>query len=112
MTRISIKANDTAIVFSDTLLLAGAAYNLTGCSVLFALRPFVQSTRFSGSGFSAAATIVDAAAGTVSYSPTAGFPTAPGNYKQEWEVTRSDGAKLTFPSDGYNEIEMLEDLNA
>lgn len=58
-----------------------------------------------------AATIVSAAAGTVTYTAGVGFLTAIGDYSQEWQVTFPDASVLTFPSNGYNKIIILDDLN-
>lgn len=101
---MKIKSQDTAVTFTDTLTLDGAAVNLTGATVLFLIAN--ESLAFSG-----AATVVNAASGTVRYLPGAGFPTTPGLYQQEWEVTFADASKLTFPSDRYNKVTILEDLN-
>jgi len=102
----TIKAFDTAITFSDTLTRDGVAENLTDASVKFLI-----SERTGGTAFSASATIVSAAAGTVSYQPSAGFPTTAGKYIQEWEVTFSDGRILTFPGNRHNKIKIIEDIN-
>ena len=104
MTTARIKSGDTAVVFTDTLLINDVAINLTGASVKFLLKDSAVS-------FSAAAAIVSAVLGTVSYTPSAGFPTTAGQYFQEWEVTQSNGTILTFPNAGYNRLVIFDDLN-
>ena len=102
---MTIKANDTAVTFSDTLSIDGTAADITGSTVTF-----IMDSDDDAPAFSAAATIVDPIAGTVSYTPTAGFPTAPGTYKQEWQVTFPSGKILTFPSETYNKVKIIADL--
>jgi hypothetical protein len=106
MSKTSIKSGDTAIEFTATLTRNNVPVNLTSSSVKFLLR-----NRATGTAFSATATIVVAAAGTVSYEPGVGFPTTAGNYSQEWEVTFPDTTVLTFPSAGYNTLVIEDDLN-
>lgn len=101
----TIKAYDTAVEFTDTLTVAGAPFDLTDCTVTFNL----ARTNLKNP-FSAPATIVNAAAGTVSYLPTEGFPVRKGDYYQEWEVTTPENLKLTFPSDSYNRIRIIADI--
>ena len=104
---MKIKAYDTAITFTDTLTVNGVASDLTDAAVLFILKAS------DGTVFSDAASLAsDPTTGGVSYQPGTGFPTAAGSYKQEWEVTYLDTTKLTFPSDGYNKVTIIEDLNA
>jgi hypothetical protein len=105
-TNVSIKRNDTGVSFTDTLTVNGAAVDLTGATVLFLMR-----LRDGKTVFSQTATIVDAGAGQVAYGPGA-LPTTPGLYEQEWQVTLAGGNILTFPSDGYNTVDVLDDLNA
>ena len=108
MTTVKIKANDTGQIFDGTLTIEGTAVNLSGATVLMLLK-LVESPY---TAYSLSASVVSAAAGTVRCLATvSGFPTTPGTYKQEWEVTFSDTTKLTFPSNGYNFIQMLDDLN-
>ena len=103
-----IKANDTRQQINGTLEIAGSAVDLTGATVLCLLK-LVESPY---TAYSLSASVVSAAAGTVRcLASVSGFPTVAGTYKQEWEVTFSDTTKLTFPSNGYNFIQMLDDLN-
>ena len=108
MTTVKMKANDTGQVFDATLEINGSAANLAGATVLMLLK-LVESPY---TAYSLSASVVSAAAGTVRcLASVSGFPTVAGTYKQEWEVTFSDTTKLTFPSNGYNFIQMLDDLN-
>lgn len=104
--KASIKAGDTGIEFTATLKRGGDAVDLTSATIKFLLR-----NRATAAAFSAAATIVSAESGTVRYVPGAGFPTTPGTYSQEWEVTFPDTSVLTFPSAGYNTLVIDDDLN-
>lgn len=101
----TIKSGDTLLSFTDTLTVNGSAVDLTNWTVKFLLKRDGETVH------SADATITDAATGTVSYSPGAGFPTAPGTYRQEWEGTNAATKILTFPSDSYNSVIIIEDLN-
>jgi hypothetical protein len=105
MTTVKIKSGDTAIEFTSTLQTNGTAVNLTGATVVMLLK------LGDAAGTSHSATIVSAAAGTVKCVPGGSFPTTAGRYLQEWQVTFSDTTILTFPSDGYNFVVILDDLN-
>lgn len=107
MATLKIKTGDTALQFTDTLKVDGVATDLTGATVLFLLK-LIDSPN---TAYSLAATIVTAASGTVKYVPGVGFPTAVGDYRQEWQVSYVEGTILTFPSDGYNIVKILDDLN-
>jgi hypothetical protein len=103
-----IKANDTRQQLTATLELDGSAVNLSGCTILCLLK--LNESPFTA--YSIAAEIVSAAAGTVKcLASTSGFPTVAGTYKQEWQVTFGDATVLTFPSNSYNELKILDDLN-
>jgi len=108
MPTVTIKRNDTSLLFTDTLLTNGIAVDLTGASVIFLIKRKGDNT----SAFSAAATITDAPSGQVEYGGPlpGGFPTAAGIYAHEWEVTFSDSSILTFPSDGNNTVIIDPDL--
>ena len=58
----------------------------------------------------AAATIVDATNGVVQYDWVAGDTDTVGEYEAEWVVTFASGKEQTFPSEGFNEFEVTEDL--
>jgi hypothetical protein len=101
-----IKKGDREPAFTSQLLVAGEPVNLTGRSVRFLMRHAVTGTL----KVNAAATIVDAENGRVSYAWAAGDTDTPGLYKAEWEVM-SGGLRRTFPPRGYLHIEVVEDLD-
>lgn len=103
-----VKSGDTKVVFSATLNDDAGVYDLTGCTVRFLLS---RKSAVSVTPFSDDATIEDENGGVVSYTVGGNFPTAPGVYRLEWEVTDSSGDVLTFPNDSYELLTILEDLN-
>lgn len=100
---VKVKRGDTAVTFTDILVLDGAGVSLTGATVLF--RMSNGTTTVSGT-----ATITSPDGGGVSYTVGASDLAVAGNYQQEWEVTFPLGTKLTFPSDGYNVVKVLADV--
>lgn len=107
-----MKSGDTGCQVTSTLKKDGSAIDLTGASVLLLLK--LEDAPYTA--YSLTATIVTAAAGTVKcLTSINGFPTVVGKYKQEWEVTQSDGKTLTFPSGNatskYNYLVIEPDLN-
>jgi hypothetical protein len=103
MANVKIKRHDTAVEFTDSLEANGSPVDLTNSTVTFIMK--------GRRTFTAPATVTSASGGTVSYKPTGGFPTDPGSYQQEWQVTFPNLTTLTFPSVGYNSITIIEDLN-
>jgi hypothetical protein len=58
------------------------------------------------------ATVVDGVAGRVEYQWNDTTDTAtPGEYVAEWQVTFGDGKKQTFPSNSYNTVSIVADLD-
>lgn len=55
-------------------------------------------------------TIIDAARGLVKYDWAAEDTDTVGNYQAEFEITFSDGKKMTVPNNGYIVVVILEDL--
>lgn len=82
-TDINLFKGDLLPSVTDTIRVGSAAYNLTGSTVRFRMRPSQDSTLKVDS----AATIVAAASGTVSYDWAAGDVNTPGEYRSWWEVT-------------------------
>lgn len=107
MNAVKIKSNDTAIQFTGELKIDGVTADLTGASVRFLLK--LKKSPYTA--YSLTATIENASEGSVSYTPATGFPTTVGEYRQEWQVTFADSSILTFPSDSYNTVTILDDLN-
>lgn len=105
MSTITVKRSDVGVVFTDTLTANDVAVNLTTATVLFVLR------HSSGTVISKTAVIVSAAAGTVSYTTVTSDLSTAGKYRQEWQATFGDGRVYTFPSDGWNTVNVIDDLN-
>lgn len=105
MSTITVKRSDVGVVFTDTLTANDVAVNLTTATVLFVLR------HSSGTVTSRTASVVSAAAGTVSYTTVTNDLSAAGKYRQEWQATFGDGRVYTFPSDGWNTVNVIDDLN-
>lgn len=109
MNTVTIKSSDKAMSFETTLIVDGAvAPNLGDATGINFLMKKVESP-FTAYSFTA--TLDNAATGAASVEIPTGFPTAPGTYKQEWEVIFPTSKPLTFPSDGYNTIIIIDDLN-
>jgi YD repeat-containing protein len=101
------KRNDTGPTWTDTIKdVNGNAVNLTGATVKFVMRP--QSAVAPTTN--AAATIVTPASGTVSYTPTAQDTATAGIYMVEWHITAAGGGLTTYPTDGYLEASIEEDI--
>lgn len=103
-TKVAVKRGDVGVVFEDTLTSGGVPVDLTGATVRFILSR-------NGASTVRVATVVNAAAGTVSYAAVAGDLATAGEHRQEWEVTWPAGQTLTYPSDGWNRVLVLDDLN-
>lgn len=109
MNTVTIKSQDKAMSFETFLLKNGAVpSNLADATGVNFLMKRVESP---GTAYSFSATLESASTGKVSVEIPTGFPTAPGTYKQEWEVIFPTAKPLTFPSEGYNTIIILADLN-
>lgn len=108
MADFSIKQDDTKPTITATLTNgAGTAIDLTGATVKFRMR----ETGSTALKVDAAATIVSAAAGTVSYQWVSGDTDTAGRYLAEWEITFAGGARQTVPSNRFNVISVESRLN-
>lgn len=93
-----IGQGDTASTLLVTLRDAnGNAVNITGATVHIDVTPIHGGTKI----VDAAATIVNAASGQVSYTFTAPQTATPGDYLATFTVTFSGGAVESFPNAGY-----------
>jgi len=103
----TIKQNDTSPVIAATLKDAsGTPVNLTAATVQFHMRKIGGSTL----KVDAAATLVDAAQGSIKYTWTGSDTDSAGNYSAEFEVTYSDGTIETFPNGGNISIIIAQNL--
>ena len=107
MTIFRIKKDDTlpylAIQIKDS---AGAAYNLTNCSVEF----HMSSTIGGATKVNAAAVVTLAASGHVEYRWAVGDTDTVGLYYGEFQVTTPGGAIFTVPVKNNLTIDVIQDL--
>jgi len=101
-----IKQGDTGPDIEATLSNADGAENLSGASVKCIIRP----TSGGAAIVDAAASIVEAASGTVKYVLQEGDTDDAGDYLVEWEVTFSGGTIQTYPNDGYQTLLITREL--
>lgn len=102
-----IKQGDTLPILTDTLTYSnGSAANLSGASVNFVMRSLTAIAPWTN----LPATVVSAGAGTVSYTFTATDTANAGMFMANWVVTFSGGAVMSWPTDGYIEINIEENL--
>lgn len=98
-----IKQGDTLPLFTDTLTLSdGTVPDMSGATVQFVIRN-AQMTPVSLSGI---ASIVEPSTGAVQYAPTATDTSSPGSYYTSWIVTFPSGDQMTFPTIGYESLEV------
>lgn len=104
-----IKQGDTLPILLDSLTYSDdSAVDLTGASVNFVMRSQTAATPV----INTTATIVSAAAGTVSYTFTEANSATVDLYMGNWTVTFSGGAQMTFPTVGYLSISVEENLTS
>lgn len=103
-----IKAHDTAPTLDATLKdAAGNPENLENASVRFHMRKQGES---GSPKVDAAATVLDASAGTVRYSWTAADTNVPGIYLGEFEVAYQDGSVQTYPNKDLMRVHVMDDI--
>lgn len=106
MATITIKTGDTDPPVEVTLKDDdGVVVDLTGATV-----KFIVSKRGVAPIVDGAATLVDAAAGSVRYLWTAADTAISGVYMAEWQITWPGGGIQTVPSDGYDTVHIRDDL--
>lgn len=89
-----IKQGDTTPAIAAILKDAdGTVINLSGCTVKFHMR-----SKHGAVTVNAAATIVDAATGSVSYTWGATDTDTAGDYEIEWEITDASSKVATVPT--------------
>lgn len=108
MADVTVKKGDVKPIFGPFVVTnsAGVVVDLTGASVKFVMR----SLTATAPAVNTAATIVTPSAGTVQYTPTAQDTATAGQYQGEFHVTFGDASTLTWPTAGYVEISVEEDL--
>jgi hypothetical protein len=73
---------------------------------------FIMRNKSGGTAkVNAAATVVDAAGGTVRYDWAEGDTDTPGSYQAEWQITWGDGLQQTAPTLTYHSVDILADLD-
>jgi hypothetical protein len=92
----------TATLTGDT----GAVIDLTGCTVKFNMK----ARSGAAVKVTAAATVVNAPGGIVSYTWAAGDTNVDGTYDAEFEVTYPSGKKLTVPNGAKTTVRVEADL--
>jgi len=103
----TIKKNDTSPQIAATLQDgAGNAIDLTSATVRFHMKKIGASTASTD----AAATVIDANAGSVKYEWVATDTANAGTFQAEFEVTYTNGGVETFPNDQSIAIVITEDL--
>lgn len=106
MADIEMKQNDRLPIVSAVLSDVRGAINLAGAAVKFIMRSHCGAT----AKVSAAATITDAATGSVSYTWALGDTDTSGDYLAEFEITFAGGSKCTCPNGGNLTVSILPDL--
>lgn len=103
----TMRQNDRLPSIAATLKDAtGAAIDLTGATVKFQMNAVVGGAN----KVNASATVVTAASGTVQYDWAAGDTDTSGEYTGCWEITFSNGKKLTCPNGSNYSITIVADL--
>ena len=110
MADFDLKANDTQPDFTVQLLQAGAAFDMSALSGVACTFTMTAVAGGAAKVNKAAMTIDDAANGQISYSWAAADTDTDGTYEAEVEVTWTGGNILTFPTDGYFDIDIEADL--
>jgi len=105
MSDFVIRKGDTLPALRMALTANGAAFDLTGCSVVFQLR----ASGGTSLTVDAAATVVSAGDGIVQYAWQAGETSAPGRYDGQWVVTTPVGVQ-TVPTAGFVRVVIAEGL--
>ena len=100
-----IKAGDTWPPVRATLEDEDGLVPLTGASIRFLMKQVNGSKVVDG-----LVTSVNIEESVVGYEWTDGDTDVPGVYRYEWEVTFGNGRRETFPSDGWEDLVIKDDL--
>lgn len=106
LSQFTLKQNDALPKIKADLKTIGTPVDLTGATVKFCMRPKGNPTP----KVNASATIVDATTGRVEYGWVTADTDTAGTYEAEFEVTFSGGSKQTFPTQGYIEVTIVDDI--
>lgn len=109
ITEVTAKRGDIGVRFTDTLTTGDATFDFTGATAKFLLKP-VTSTGTLVQGTATLDNTTTPGTATIHYDTDTDDLATAGDYYQEWEITKG-GVVLTFPSEGYNLVHVLEDLN-
>lgn len=110
MSEATLKTGDTGRALAATLRYAdGQAIDLTGCTVVFAMR---QASASYAAVYAAATVDTDPTSGKVTFDGwgSSDLDTA-GAYLAEFVVTDSSGGEITVPSDGYLPVRILPGID-
>ena len=103
----TIKQNDTKPIFKDSSPSIDGV-PLTPADVVGCTLKFLMKNADGSVAVSQVATINPDA--TFSYQPILADVSTPGQYRQEWQMTYSNGKTITFPNNDYNTVNILPDL--
>ena len=105
MSEFIIRKGDTLPALRMALTANGVAWDLTGCTVTFQMRP-VSGLALT---VNSAATLVNAAGGIVQYAWQSGETATAGRYDGQWVVTTPAGVQ-TVPTAGFVRVVITEGL--
>lgn len=100
--KIERKRGDTeADVFTIRNVRTGQPVNIAGCSFVLTVDPEQYPATADNNIYALTGTILDAAAGTVEFAPSAGQADRVGEFFYDVQMTRSNGRKLTVAAGAY-----------
>jgi hypothetical protein len=102
----AVSQTDTLPPYTATLTSGSSPVNLTTATSI----TFIMANYFSGVVATGSGTVVNAAAGQVSYSWGQNDLQTPGIYAIQWEVTFPSGT-ITYPVNGYDYVTVLNNLS-
>lgn len=104
----NVKQGDTSPAITSTLKNTdGSTINLAGATVKFVMRPQSSTSPTVNAGATITNTTNPA---NVQYTFTATDTATPGQYMATWIVTFADSSVMTFPTDGYLEVVVEENI--
>ena len=110
---VKVKRNDIGVTFTGTLTCTNAL-DWTSATVRWLLKGKDSYEQVSGAGSFTGdygtGTEANSTTAGVSYTTVSGNLSESGKYWHEWEVTFANGAVITFPSDEWNTVQILDDL--